>query len=207
MNRKATFISIALLVATLLSVFFIDRPLAVWIETALADLRPYFTAGLSGLEIITGFTISKYLLAVLLIGGGILLFIKNRKSQLPFIFLFIGSVHFLSRIIAGSLKNVFDRTRPYQFLENNSIGDFFVDGGSSFPSGHVAHFFSLFIPLIFLFPRKWWWLLIVPVFVLLQRIIVNDHYLGDALASIFIVYLLTYFFHKVLTHYMPKKGE
>jgi len=42
------------------------------------------------------------------------------------------------------LKEVFDRLRPFEVIaKENWDSQFFVSGGSSFPSGHAAHFWAL----------------------------------------------------------------
>jgi membrane-associated phospholipid phosphatase len=63
-------------------------------------------------------------------------------------------------------------------------------------SAHTAHFFGLFLPILTLYP-KYKWLLILPVFVALSRIIANDHYLSDVAAGIYISILFTWLFVKV----------
>ncbi len=194
---KKIYIITTLIIATVLSILIIDRPLAIFIEEHLQSLQPAFTKGLTFIELVSGFTISKYLLACLLLLGGVVIYLFKKYRGLGTIFFFIGLTHLASRLIAGTLKNVFDRTRPFQFLEDRTIGDFFVENGSSFPSGHVAHFSSVFIPLILLFPKRWLWLIVIPFFVLLQRTISNDHYLGDTLASILIVVLITIGFYRL----------
>ena len=108
-----------------------------------------------------------------------------------------GAALVLSRLVAGVLKNVFDRSRPYVFVNDNSVNDFFYTGGSSFPSGHAAHFFGLFLPLMVLFPRYKWALLVIPVFVAVQRVIANDHYISDVLGGALIALLFTYIFQQL----------
>jgi membrane-associated phospholipid phosphatase len=95
----------------------------------------------------------------------------------------------------GALKNVFHRLRPFQVIQaGNWDWKFFGDQGSSFPSGHSAHFWGLFFPLLFLFPRYRLPLLIIPVFISIARVGVNDHWCSDVIASAAVAALLTLFF-------------
>jgi membrane-associated phospholipid phosphatase len=190
-----------LLAATVLSVLFFDRPSLAFISNHFQTWRPAFSNILQGLEISSGFTISKYLVAGILLMLGIFVWINDKNRLRANIFLFVGLTHLSSRLCTGILKNVFHRSRPHDYLADNSIGDFFVQNGSSFPSGHVAHFFSLFLPFIILFPKYKWSLLVIPVFVALQRIISMDHYTGDTLAAILIATVFTYVFYIIIKPY------
>src|SRR5438045_7254340 len=106
--------------------------------------------------------------------------------------LFIGAPHVVTRLVAGVLKNVFHRLRPFEVIQaGNWDWKFFGDQGSSFPSGHSAHFWGLFFPLLFLFPRYRLPLLIVPVFISVARVGVNDHWCSDVIASAGLAALFT----------------
>lgn len=179
------------------SIILVDRPLAIFIQHHLGFLKLPFHKIIVGIEFLSGFAISKYLVGIIVLCVGLVLLAKDRNSQRANIFFFIGSALVLSRLVAGLLKNVFDRSRPYVFVNDNSVNDFFYTGGSSFPSGHAAHFFGLFLPLIVLFPRYKWALLIIPVFVAVQRVIANDHYISDILGGVLIAMLFTYIFQQL----------
>lgn len=168
----------------------VDRPLAVFVNNQLSYLHKPLQQIMSGIELLFGFTITKYLVGFLLLATALLFYWRDKHWQRASVFLFIGTTHIISRLLAGILKNVFHRSRPYQFIEDRSIPDFFTEEGSSFPSGHAAHFFGLFLPLIFLFPKYKWPLLVLPVLISLQRILVNDHYISDVLASVLLVLML-----------------
>lgn len=183
-----------LLAATVLSVLFVDRPLAVFLDNHGKSLKPLFNRTVEGIEMVSGFTVSQFLLGGILLALGIALWIKDKSRSRANLFLLVGLAHTCSRLLAGTLKNVFHRSRPSEYLSNHSISDFCTGTGNSFPSGHTAHFFSLFIPLILLFPKYKWSLLVVPVFVAIQRVLSGDHYLGDVLAGTLIAYLFSIVF-------------
>ncbi len=125
------------------------------------------------------FPVSKFALSVLLMGVGGVLWKYRRRTAVAF--LYVGAAAFTARMAAGLLKNVFGRARPFEAAPDYH-GAFFVDG-SAFPSGHAAHFWGLYFPLAYLFPRYRWPLLVLPVAVSVMRVSVNDHFLGDVVAA------------------------
>ena len=196
--KKNILLLIFLSLLTLVTVLYIDRPFAVWINNNVSKDLPVMRNAINFLEIIFGFEISKFLLGFILLAAALIMWLIKKSKQQTNIILFIAVSHITSRLVAGVLKNFFDRSRPFEFLDNMAIDDFFVNtGGSSFPSGHVAYFFGLFLPLIFLFPKYWYFFLPIPVFVFIQRIVTNDHYLGDALFSVGLSYLFTICFKSI----------
>ena len=186
------------LVAALISAFLIDRNLAQavrqWgIESAgvIVHLREF-------LDVLTGSTvggsyrgISHLLLGLGLVAIGLLWLIARRSSMTARALLFTGIVQ-LGTIEASSfLKGVFGRLRPYQLLEHNDWSHVWFAGGNSFPSGHVAFFWGLFLPLAYLFPKYRLGLLVIPVFIAIARIDENVHFLSDVLGSIALAALVT----------------
>ncbi len=127
-----------------------------------------------------------------MLGAGALLFIAKSTRPVAWMLFFIATVHLVTRVTAGTLKNVFVRLRPFEVIEAGHWDwNFFGERGSAFPSGHSAHFWSLFFALVFLFPRYRWPLLIIPFFISVARVGVNDHWCSDVIASTAIAALLT----------------
>ena len=193
-TRTFITINIILISLTLASVFWVDKPLAFFVDKNLKPLDTMIAPIISFIETIFGFYISKYLFGFIAIAIGAIGYFKSKKSDIPKIFFFIGVTHIISRLTAGIVKNFFLRPRPFEWLSGNNL-DFFSNG-NSFPSGHTAHFFGLFLPIVFLYSR-YSWIIILPVFVALSRILANDHYLGDVIAAITIAFLFTWTFAKV----------
>lgn len=193
-QNTATYRITLFLCLIIISIIIFDRPVALFVSKYLVFLQQPSGKLLTGLEFLAAFPISKYLIGFLILITGLLLWVIDRSLNRANIFLFTGGTLIMSRLVAGILKNVFDRSRPYVFVKDQSVSDFFYPGGSSFPSAHTAHFFGLFLPLMVLFPRYKWWLLVIPVFVAVQRVIANDHYISDVLAGILIAALFTILF-------------
>lgn len=120
-------------------------------------------------------------MALLLAAGIFLLF---RRRQLAGSLAFIALVQLATRLTAGVLKGLLPRQRPFEVLASGAWdAQWFQDHGSSFPSGHAAHFWGLFFPLAVLYPRAARWLLPLPLFVSVARVTVNDHFVSDVAAS------------------------
>ena len=193
MNRRQLLWTFLIaVVLTVLSIFLFDQPIAAFVQRAGGRESRILQEGTHWLEIASGLPIARYFLAYLLLGGAALLFIAKSTRPAAWMLLFIGSTHVVTRLVAGVLKNVFHRLRPFEVIQaGNWDWKFFGDQGSSFPSGHSAHFWGLFFPLLFLFPRYRLPLLIVPVFISIARIGVNDHWGSDVIASAGLAALFT----------------
>lgn len=191
-KRQITYGFLVALVLTLLSIFFFDQPIAAFVQKAGGRESAFLQQGTHWLEVASGFPIARYFLGWLMLGAGAVLFIAKSTRPVAWMLLFIATVHLVSRITAGTLKNVFNRLRPFEVIEaDNWDWNFFGERGSAFPSGHSAHFWSLFFALAFLFPRYRLPLLIIPLFISVARVGVNDHWCSDVIASIAIAALLT----------------
>ena len=108
---------------------------------------------------------------------------------------FVACAQVVTRLGAAGLKGVFGRLRPFEVIQAGSWDwKFFSGHGNAFPSGHSAFFWGLFFPLAFVFPRYRLPLLIVPIFISIARIGVNDHWCSDVIASAGLAALITLVF-------------
>ncbi len=196
MNRRSLAYVAALAIAlSILSIFVLDRPIALLVHQLGGEDSRFLQNGTTALELASGMTFSKFALGFVLILAGAALFAWRAKRQVAWILLFLGSTHLVARLTAGVLKEVFHRSRPFEVLPSGAWNhQFFTAHGSAFPSGHAAHFWALYFPLAFLFPRWRLPLLILPTFIVIARIGVNDHWLSDILGSIAIAALVTLLF-------------
>jgi len=196
MNRRQIIYSFAVaLVLTFLSIFFFDQPIAAFVQKVDGRSSAILQQGTSLLEVISGFPIHKFALSYAFLATAAILFVWKSTRSAAWMLLFIGCAQFVTRLTAGTLKEVFHRLRPFEVIQAghwdwNSFGD----RGSSFPSGHGAHFWGLFFPLAFLFPRYRIPFLIIPLFISVARVGVNDHWCSDVLGSIAIAAAITLLF-------------
>lgn len=186
-----------------LSVAAIDGPLAIALSSVSPDIKRWIHQGVSLCEVLFGFRVSPFLFGGLLIVAG-LATLPRKRGLLPWAFLFIGLPHVTARFAADILKPPFSRLRPFEAFGQDGWHDvWFASVGNSFPSGHAVHFWSLFFPLAILFPKHRIALVVLPVLISAARVIVNDHYLSDVLASIALAATLTAVFARTLL----KRGQ
>lgn len=190
--KRLPLAALALVVVTCLCLL-IDGPVARSLEDA--SWRRVVNPPMTAIEYAFGFPVSKWLTGLVLLLIAAALAFVARWRPLAWLFLFIALSQLLTRLIAGVLKNVFERHRPFQALAGDGYADrWFVDGGSSFPSGHAAHFWGLFFALAIVFPRTRIPALLLALFVSLSRVLVNDHYVSDVVGSAAIAALVTWGF-------------
>lgn len=195
MSFKKTFqFSLVLFIVMILSILFFDKPIAIWINQHLASTKPLFQNITTCAEIITGFSISKYLIFFLCMTVGGIIHLIRKSYQFAKGFYFAGVTFFVCRLSAGMLKNVFLRLRPSTLFDGSHDGGAFFLNGSSFPSGHAAHFWGFVIPLVLLFPGMRY-ILIIPVLISLSRVMVNDHFVSDILGSMILCVVISSFLH------------
>lgn len=196
MNRPQIIYSFVVALAlTLLSIFLFDQPIAAFVQKVEGRSSVILQQGTSFLEVISGFPIHRFALSYALLATAAILFAWKSTRSAAWMLLFIGCAQFVARLTAGTLKEVFHRLRPFEVIQAGHWDwNFFGDRGSSFPSGHAAHFWGLFFPLAFLFPRYRIPFLIIPLFIAVARVGVNDHWCSDVLGSIAIAAAITLFF-------------
>ncbi|MBS0570312.1 MAG: phosphatase PAP2 family protein [Proteobacteria bacterium] len=181
----------------LVSIFGFDRRIAEAVHASFAASAGVFVAGTQALDMLAGrsllhsHTLSNGLLGGVLFGLGILLWLLRRGSTLARALVFTGGVQLATIAAAYGLKEFFGRQRPYDIFGHGDWAHMWFVGGNSFPSGHIAFFWGLFVPLLYLFPRWRIPLLVIPLYIALGRIDMSFHFLSDVLASIALAAVVT----------------
>ncbi|MFV3130096.1 phosphatase PAP2 family protein [Niveispirillum sp. KHB5.9] len=152
----------------------------LWVTVALGHLVHW-------LDLLTGKKLSLSGPVIVLAALAINIWRKQARFRGPMIY--VGLTQLLSAAIADLSKPLFERKRPFQ----TEVDIWFAgpDFGS-FPSGHTAFYFGLFVPLAMLFPRWTPALLVIPVLVGAERILSHDHYATDVAASILLVLIMAW---------------
>jgi membrane-associated phospholipid phosphatase len=129
-------------------------------------------AAVALLDLVTGKGIGNFLLGTLLILAGLAFRFGGRTGRAR-AFLFVGTVQLLCTAIADFAKPPFGRLRPFQAAADGQWSDRWFMGPEfgSFPSGHVAFYAGLALPLALLFPRWRAPLIAVPLLVAAERIV------------------------------------
>lgn len=186
--RSLLIVATASAAITLLCILVLDQPVARW----LAGYEPlgFWDRGIEALEWAIGLPVFKWLAGIVLVGGMIITVVVPRwRGQAP-AWMLIAATHVLSRIATLEVKLATARLRPGEWLAQG--GDTFLrEGGVSFPSGHVALFASLVIPLAVVAPRTRP-LLAIAAYAMLARLAVNAHFVSDVIGAIALVCVVTW---------------
>jgi membrane-associated phospholipid phosphatase len=194
-KRQVVYSVLVTIALALLSIFFFDQPIAAFVQRVGGRQSVILQQGTHWLEVASGFPIARYFLTYVLLGAGAIFFAWKSTRSVAWMLFFVGSAQLVTRLSVQTLKGVFGRLRPFEVIQaGNWDWKFFGDHGTSFPSGHGAHFWGLFFPLAFLFPRYRIPLLILPLFISIARVGVNDHWCSDVIASITVAALITLLF-------------
>lgn len=182
-------------VLTLVCIFVVDQPFARWLATR-ETYPDFWNEGIRILEYPLG--IEPYIWTgvwVLTVGTIVTLAIP-RLRKAAYVFALVALVHFIGRNASMWLKLGFGRLRPTQWLKSG--GDtFWREGGFSFPSGHAILFASILIPVSVVYPRTRP-LLVIVLFAMTARVMVNAHFLSDVLAGYALIAITTWVCVKLL---------
>lgn len=186
MNRRvlAWTGAIALLLV-LIGLIVADRPLALGIRTSGFADAAFFSVGLGALDKVTGIHVSYWLAGAVFGGIGAIWLAVDRNRRWPKILIAAALVNFATIGAMMFSKNLFGRLRPSQAFESGDWTHLWFVGGGSFPSGHAAFYFGLFLPLAAACRPIWLraLLLAVPVYVSLARLDLARHFLSDVACS------------------------
>jgi membrane-associated phospholipid phosphatase len=197
-KKSLLFLALGAALIGALGFFLLDRPLAEWVHGVGIERNAVVVWITDKLDLITAHSwpISRSLhgplLGWVLVVLGTIGLLVRRDSPLARAVLFTGAGHVLTLFTVGLLKTAFGRMRPFQLLASGDWDHlWFIEGGSSFPSGHIAFYWGLFLPLIYLFPKYRIPLFIIPAFFVFGRIDENAHFLSDVCGAIVIAALVT----------------
>jgi membrane-associated phospholipid phosphatase len=191
-----TIVGLALL-ATAGGIFGLDAAIARWTAT-LPDSRTIWDSGTAILDLLALKGISSFLLGfVLLLAAGLLIALPGTRS-IGWPLLYVAAVQFASTVIADLAGPQLGRLRPFEAAANPGAADTWFVGANSFPSGHVAFYAGLFLPLMLLFPRWSALFALPPLFVAAARLLEHDHYLSDVTASLGLAALMALAFRFIL---------
>ena len=155
---------------------FVDEPLARWVAAHETHAHVWSDI-LHVLEYAFGLEPWRWIGVTVLVAGVLAtqLFWRAHRAG----WLLVASTHLLATNLMWWGKVLLGRLRPSDWHG----GPTFFQGGSSFPSGHVVLFASIVLPLVVLYPRARW-LVAVPVFAMVARVMVNAHFASDVCAGL-----------------------
>jgi membrane-associated phospholipid phosphatase len=201
MSKKALLLTFAICaVLALISVFAFDRVIALGVHssgleraTVVVRLREFFDFFTGRGVALLGYHVGwgQLMLGAIFIVLGLVLTLSHSLSPLGRALVFAGAVQLATIEAAWWIKDFFGRLRPHQLIERNDWSHIWFAGGNSFPSGHNAFFWGLFLPLAYLYPKYRVPFLIIPMFIAFARIDENYHFLSDVLGGIALAALIT----------------
>lgn len=198
MNQRSLVItSFACALLAALCIALLDRPVAQAVHGSALASAAFFIEGtraldaISGRSLLSSHTLSGILLGSVLLACGCIGWIAARRARSARALVFTGLVQLATIASAWVLKDIFGRLRPFQVLASGDWAHAWFVGGNSFPSGHNAFFWGLFVPLAYLYPRWLIPLLLIPVYIALARVDASMHFVSDVLASIALACLVT----------------
>ncbi|HWU35044.1 MAG TPA: phosphatase PAP2 family protein [Methylovorus sp.] len=184
------------LATSLLTIFYVDAPVALWIKAHLLSYAPFhdYTSNLPS-----------HLFWVVLIGSSVslsfYLYLRRLGEHSPRrdFFLLLGLVLPVAFIVKHVLKLLFARIEVRLWLSNPEahpvhwfqVGKRWYD---AFPSGHMVVFMTVFMALWQFYPRWRPWCAAGSMLLAVALIITNYHYVSDVIAGTYIgmlVYLAT----------------
>lgn len=191
MNTKSILeITPVLIFSIVLSIWYVDFPLAIWIDNYLVihkripkipDLLLLIILVLSFLSWLAYYYFAK----------------RGFRSKHTYFFMVTGTVLPLSYAAKEILQLLFGRMQTRRFLlDPNFTGSYWFnwgDGYRGFPSGHMLVFTALLLTLCNLYPR-YKLIYAVTLFVLGFALVATDyHFLSDIIAGAYIGAIIFYF--------------
>lgn len=191
MARRALILTLL----TLACIAAVDQPLARWLATR--ETYPHaWEQAVHVLEYAIGLEPWKWLGVCVLVGGAVVALVI-RRGVVPWVAVALS--HLLARNLMLWGKQLTGRLRPFEWHG----GPMWLQGGSSFPSGHVVLFASIVLPLAILYPRLRW-LVAVPVFAAVARVMAHAHFASDVVGGFALCVAVAALSVRVATRLQPR---
>jgi lipid A 4'-phosphatase len=178
-------------VAVIVSIVFLDRPIAQFFHAQSETLHRVF-------RFITQFGLAKwYLVGAAALWAGLHLAARlprfaaralrlDAYSYLP---LFFFATVAAPGLVVDVLKGVFGRARPKLLFADGGYGFFFWSARAdywSFPSGHTANAVAIALALVAIWPRFLPLYVVFALLIAMSRIIITAHYLSDVIMGAYV---------------------
>lgn len=193
-HRQLLYLTLACGLLCPVALLVLDKPLALWLHQY-PQSQPFFAVITLGLDRVVNALFFFAYVGPLPAGfvAFVLMFLLARfglRASSAGVFLLVPLTYLNSAAAANLLKIYFQRPRPTVFLTQGMVGTGLWQAAThnfSFPSSHTAIYFSLLLPVAWQFPRFWWPWLVMPSLVGIGRLVLEEHFLSDVLAAVFLV--------------------
>lgn len=163
------------------SYFFLDKPLALFFHKShpvLGDIAQFINHFTNPSPNVLLWPLFFYFVHFIL---------EKRSLSQKFLLIAI-SINF-ANLLSVLLKALFGRFRPVMFLAEQAYGFQFFGSHNleySFPSGHTVTITAILLSLAWLYPHRFFYFLGASFLLAFARVVVNDHFLSDVMAGVFI---------------------
>lgn len=183
-------LAIASALAALIAIVFVDEPVARWVASGAPS--GLWSGAVRVLEYPAGIEPWKWTAPTVLVAGVGLSLVVERWRHASRAWMYVAVVYLLSRNLMAWGKTLTGRYRPLEWLAAGGGTFGHIGDGVAFPSGHVVLFAGLALPLAVVAPRSRPLLLGVVGFVMVARVAVNAHFVGDVFAGLALVALIAW---------------
>lgn len=181
----------------LLSIWAIDRPLALLLKRSVGgDVQGFFRVvthlGEAQLYLIPAGLLWVGLMVAAMRGKAEAARERWRRLSFTPAFLFLSIA--LSGLVSNAIKISLGRMRPRYLFESGAYGfePFNTQWAmNSFPSGHSQAAFAAMTALMVIFPRYDVFWVAIAVLVAMSRVVITVHYLSDAVAGSYLAVMVT----------------
>lgn len=181
----------------ILSYFFLDRPLALWVHFEVTHTTPHNLLFVLA-QNITQLGKSTIYLIVLALCILCFKFIWKNRSALR-ISIFLLATIIIPSLVCNLFKFILGRTRP-TLLFSDQLYSFtffqFHAAHMSFPSGHSTMITGLMLGLCFVYNRYWIMFMSAALIIATSRIFVTAHFLSDVVAGMYLSILIVPWVYK-----------
>lgn len=186
MNLRFIFSIFFSLVITILSVFFLDQPVATWIQNAPYPQIKYWAREITNIGLATFYIASSIILYVF--SKWVfpkLNYFENKKILIEKMRIWSGftfSAFAFNGIIVQILKGIIGRQRPHltDTFETLNFAPMNLHWHwHSMPSGHTQVMFTAATVLALAFPKFRWGFFILALVIASTRVILHQHFLSD----------------------------
>lgn len=130
LGRDLSLTGLCMTASCLISIQVTDQTVAEFIQRNGAGTRTFFADGTSWLELVFGWNISKFGLSLVLALAGLAMWPQRTSRPVGNLLLLVSLSHLTARALAGTLKSVFERPRPFEILESGGWDSQFFSADS-----------------------------------------------------------------------------
>lgn len=195
------YLLISVVTFALFSYFFLDKPVALFMENYRNDTLNIFFEG------ITLLGKGSYWLITIFFAGIFAYFVKNKSLQFR-------CLHIITSLISAGLicdlfKFLLGRARPNALFHEDFYGFYFLQKEylfNSFPSGHATTIAAVMMSLALFKPKYSWLFASIAFAVVLSRLVLTAHYISDITIGMYLGSVVAVLTEQVLVKFINRSA-